>query len=106
MIGTSVGLGIAWTDSGWRDGGGGGGNQGDKIQQLLFEKLVERVHSKKKKKSLADSVPKRKSMPQPAKTENMSLHRQKDTRTAGQPLPIPVLFQPVTNTRGINKINR
>lgn len=32
------------------EGWGGGGNQGDKIQQLLFEKLVERVHSKKKKK--------------------------------------------------------
>lgn len=56
MIGTSVGLGIAWTDSGWRDGGGG--NQGDKIQQSLFEKLVEGPF--KKKRSLADSVPQQK----------------------------------------------
>jgi len=57
MIGTSVGLGIAWTDSGWRDGTGGGGggeDQGDKIQLSLFEKLVE---SSRSKRSLADSVP-------------------------------------------------
>lgn len=33
-----------------QDGGmEGGGDQGDKIQQLLFEKLVERVHLKKKR---------------------------------------------------------
>lgn len=57
MIGTSVGLGIAWTDSGWRDGEEGG--DCDKIQQSLLEKLVERGPFKKKKKrrSLADSVP-------------------------------------------------
>lgn len=36
---------------GWRDGGGGGGgDQDDKIQQSLFEKLVERARSKKTKK--------------------------------------------------------
>lgn len=58
MIGTSVGLGIAWTDSGWRDGGRWwGGDQGDKIQQSLFEKLVEGPF---KKRSLADSVPQQK----------------------------------------------
>lgn len=56
MIGTSVGLGIAWTDSGWRDREGGGGNWGNKIgvgghlqnkneMPSFIEKLVERTHS-------------------------------------------------------------
>lgn len=35
-------------------GGVGGGDQGDKIQLSLFEKLVE---SSRSKRSLADSVP-------------------------------------------------
>lgn len=38
-------------------------------------------------------------MPQPAKTENMSLHHQKDTSTAGQPQPMPVLLEPLPQTQ-------
>lgn len=38
-------------------------------------------------------------MPQPAKTENMSLHHQKDTSTAGQPQPMPDLLEPLPQTQ-------
>lgn len=41
----------------WRRWGRSGGNRGDKIQQSFLEKLVEKGPFKKKKRSLADSVP-------------------------------------------------
>lgn len=79
--------------------GRGVGGQGDKVQQSLIEKLVERAHSRKKR-SLADLVPKQKINASTCKdNENVSLRHQKDTSLAEQPGSRPVLLKPRPQTQ-------
>lgn len=101
MIGTSVGLGIAWTDSGWRNGGG------TRVTRYNNHSLRSLQRGPVRKGAQQIQYLNRKSMPQPAKTENMSLHHQKRYKYSWTATTYACSPQaPATNTRGINKMNR
>lgn len=80
----------------WR-GGGVGGTRMTKIQQSLFEKLVERTHSKREPSRFSTLT--EKSMPQPAETENVSLHLQRDTKLTEHRRLMPLLLEPLPQTQ-------
>lgn len=75
----------------------GGGDQGDKIQQSLFEKLVEGPF---KKRSLADSVPQQKINASTCKDwKHVVTPSVRYKFIAGQPQPTSVLLEPLPQTQ-------
>lgn len=95
MIGTSVGLGIAWTDSGYRDGGGEPGWQESTI--TLWEACRGGPLEKKEPSRFSTLTQNQCLNLQRLKTCHYTIR--KDTRIAGQPQPMPVLHKLLPQTQ-------